>query len=78
LKARTIVDLGDELPDPPVQEKLRVIEHLWDEIAASGEEFPVPAWVRAEITGRLSEIKSQPELSLTREQVWNRVDRQRS
>lgn len=68
------IDLA-ELRNLPVQEELRVIEQLREDIAASKEEFPFPDWVQAETIARRNELKSKPEIALTREEAWKRVDR---
>ena len=36
----------DELHSLPVADKLRLVERLWDDIAASDEPVPLPDWPR--------------------------------
>jgi putative addiction module component (TIGR02574 family) len=62
----------EQLRQLPVTEKLRVIEDLWDDIAASGERFPLPAWHRAEVDRRAAELEADPSNALTREELWRR------
>jgi putative addiction module component (TIGR02574 family) len=38
-----------ELRQLPVSEKLRIIEALWDDIAAKQEDYESPAWHEAEL-----------------------------
>ena len=57
-----------------VTEKLRVVEELWDEIAAPGEPIPLPAWHRAEAERRAADLAADPSIALTREEMWRRVD----
>jgi putative addiction module component (TIGR02574 family) len=57
-----------------VAEKLPVIEDLWDDIAASGELFPLPAWHREEADRRAAELEADPSTALTRQELWRRVN----
>jgi putative addiction module component (TIGR02574 family) len=67
----------DHLRQLPLAEKLRVVSVLWDDIAVSSEEFPVPSWIRDEVEFRLSEHEKDPAATLTQEQLWQRVDEKR-
>jgi putative addiction module component (TIGR02574 family) len=64
----------DHLRQLPLAEKLRVVEVLWEDIATSTEDFPFPGWMRTEVEQRLAEHDQRPERSLTRDEVWRRVD----
>jgi len=44
-----------------VAEKVQVVQELWDQIAASPESLPVPAWHRAELEKRQAEWASSPD-----------------
>ena len=57
----------------PIGEKLRLVEDLWDDIAASPEPFPLPSWHREEAQRRAAELQANPALALTREELWRRV-----
>lgn len=57
----------------PIAEKLQVLEELWDDISAS-DEYPVPASVVAEAERRSAELKADPSLAITDEELWRRVD----
>lgn len=67
------VDL-DNLKQLPLAEKLRVVEALWDDIATSTEEFPLPSWMRDEVARRLAEHDQDPSSALTRDELWRIVD----
>jgi putative addiction module component (TIGR02574 family) len=60
-----------------IAEKLQVIEDLWDDMEASGEPFPLPAWIREEADRRMAEIDADPSLALTPEEVWREVEKRR-
>jgi len=59
----------------PITEKLRVVEELWDDIAASEEPFPLPKWHRQEAERRAAELEADPSIALTREDLWRRVEK---
>ena len=67
----------DNLRLLPLAEKLRVVEALWEDIALSTEEFPLPLALRGEVELRLTEHAKDPSASLTLAQVWQRVDEKR-
>jgi putative addiction module component (TIGR02574 family) len=61
----------------PLAEKLRVVEFLWDDIATSTEQFPLPAWLRTEVEQRLADYENDPSATLTREELWQQVNDRR-
>lgn len=63
----------DHLRLLPLAEKLRVVEILWDDIATSNEDFPLPEWLHKETEQRLAEHDQNPTSVLTRDEVWQRV-----
>jgi putative addiction module component (TIGR02574 family) len=68
----------EQLRQLPVAEKLRVVEELWDDIAASTERFPLPSWHRVEVERRPAELEANPSLALDREELWRRVESARN
>ena len=64
----------EHLRQLPIKEKLRVVEQLWDDIAASGERFPLPEWHREEAVRRAADLEADPSIALTRDEVWRRVE----
>ena len=58
----------------PVAEKLRIVEELWDDIAASDEPLILRDWHVAEAKRRDAELDANPDIALTRDQLWKRVD----
>jgi putative addiction module component (TIGR02574 family) len=65
----------EHLRQLPIAEKLRVVEELWDEIAASGERFPLPQWHREEAQRRAAELEADSSIALSREELWRCVDK---
>jgi putative addiction module component (TIGR02574 family) len=61
----------------PVSEKLEVIELLWKDIETTGERPEISREVRSEIERRGAEMDADPELGLTEEELWERVDQLR-
>lgn len=64
----------EKLRQLPISERLRVVEELWDDIASSGEPFPLPQWHREEAERRAAELDADPSIAVTRAEVWQRVD----
>jgi putative addiction module component (TIGR02574 family) len=67
----------DSLRLLPLAEKLRVVEVLWHDITTSSEDFPIPAWLRAEVEHRLAEHQNNPTATISREELWQQVDARR-
>jgi len=63
----------DSLRQSPLAVKLHVVEVLWDDIAASTEDFPLPTWLLSEVEQRVAEHEKTPTATLTREELWQRV-----
>lgn len=71
--ARMSIDLK-ELRSLPVAEKLRLVELLWDDIGASDEPIILHPWQATEVARRSSELKADPSIAISREELWRRVD----
>lgn len=63
-----------DLSGLPVNEKLKLVTQLWDDIAASGEEIIVPPDILAEAARRSNEIKADPSIAIDDDELWRRVD----
>jgi len=58
----------------PIAEKLRVVEELWDGIHDSDEPLVLQDWHREEAARRGADLEANPDLAITREELWKRVD----
>jgi putative addiction module component (TIGR02574 family) len=67
----TIRDLGPA-------EKLRLVEQIWDDLAAENTPLPLPDWAVTEATRRRDEMLADPNLGSTHEEVWKRLDDSRN
>ena len=47
-------ELRSEINKLEVSEKLILVEKVWDDIAKSNEQLPLPEWQKKELTRRLS------------------------
>ena len=63
----------EELRKLPIADKLRIVEQLWEDIAASSEPFPLQPWHQDEALRRAEELDRNPGIALTREEVWKQV-----
>ena len=55
--------LLDEILRLPVDQRLQLVEDVWDSIASSPESVPVPDWHRAELERRLAQPDPGPSLT---------------
>ena len=62
-----------ELRSLPVDERLRVVEAVWDSIADDAAPVPLSAGQRAELDRRLDAHAANPEDVLTWDQVLERL-----
>jgi putative addiction module component (TIGR02574 family) len=67
----TIRDLGPA-------EKLRLVEQIWDDLAAEGLPLPLPHWAVTEAARRRDEMLADPKLGSTDEEVWKRINDSRN
>lgn len=64
----------DQLRKRPIAEKLRIVEELWDDIGAADDRLILRDWHVAEAQRRDAELDANPDIALTRQQLWKRVD----
>ncbi len=62
-----------EILELPVAERIRLVELIWDSIAAVPEAVPVPEELKAELDRRLSEFEANPEGGSPWEEVRERI-----
>lgn len=55
-------------------EKLRLVEQIWDDLAAEEAPLPLPEWAVIEATRRRDEMLADPNLGSTHEAVWKRIN----
>lgn len=59
----------------PVNERIRLIEAIWDSISAVPEALPLTQWQREELDRRLAELEADPESGASLEEVFARISR---
>ena len=64
----------DQLRGLPVADKLRIVEQLWDDIHESEEALVLRDWHEQEARRRSEELRADPEIALTSDELWKRVD----
>lgn len=55
--------LLDEILHLPPADRLRLVEDVWDSLAASTSDVPVPDWHRAELDARLADPAENATIS---------------
>jgi len=54
-------------------EKLQLVEDLWDDLAATPADIPIPDWQIEELDRRKANLKSNPASGLSWDEVKRRV-----
>lgn len=62
-----------EILELPVAERIRLVELIWDSIAAVPEAVPVSEELKAELDRRLTEFEAKPEGGSPWEEVRERI-----
>ncbi|MDH3317058.1 MAG: addiction module protein [Betaproteobacteria bacterium] len=68
-------ELVAEILALPVQERVRLVEAIWDSISAVPEALPLTQWQKEELDRRLAEFEADPGAGLTLEDVFARIRR---
>jgi len=61
----------------PVEDRMRLVEAIWDSISAVPEALPLTEWQKQELDRRLAEMESDPEAGASLEEVFARIRRAR-
>ena len=58
----------------PPDEKLQIVEELWDDIASNSEPPLISEEQRAEASRRMAELDADPSIAIDEDELWRRVD----
>lgn len=59
----------------PVEERVKLVEAIWDSIASFPDAVPLTDWQRRELDRRLAEVDADPDGGSTLEEVFDRLRR---
>lgn len=68
---------AEDLQKLPLTYRLQLVQELWDQIAAEGAIPAMSDDAIAEASNRIAELKANPSLGITAEELWKRVDASR-
>lgn len=68
----------DTIRDLPPAEKLRLVERIWDDLAAGNAPIPMPEWAVEEAKRRRDEMRADLQLGDSHEGIWKRIDDSRN
>ena len=72
-EGRVSIDI-QELRGLTPAEKLQIVTALWDDIADAADDLVVPEHVVAEASRRAVEIDADPDVAISSEELWRRVN----
>jgi putative addiction module component (TIGR02574 family) len=77
LKQETFMkrDLVTEILALPVDERIGLVEAIWDSIAATPEALPLSPQHREELDRRLAELEADPDSGIAPEEAFARIRR---
>lgn len=59
----------------PVEDRMRLVEAIWDSISAVPEALPLTEWQKQELDRRLAEMESDSDAGASLEEVFARIRR---
>lgn len=57
----------------PIDEKIRLLEELWDSIGQEADDLPIPSWQKVEIQRRKERFEQDPSTGRAWEDVEHRL-----
>jgi putative addiction module component (TIGR02574 family) len=63
----------DELRQLSVDDRLRLIEQLWDSLDSEADRLPMPDWQRAEIDKRFDALENGTSVGASWDEVHRRI-----
>jgi len=64
----------EELRKLPFADKLRIVEQLWEDIHDSDVALILQEQCRIESRRRADELEANPDIAITRSELWKRID----
>ncbi len=68
-------ELVAEILALPVEDRVRLVEAIWDSISAVPEALPLTDWQKEELHRRLAELEADPDAGSSLEEVFARIRR---
>lgn len=68
-------ELVAEILALPVEDRVRLVEAIWDSISAVPEALPLTEWQKEELDRRLDDLEKNPDAGSTLEEVFARIRR---
>jgi putative addiction module component (TIGR02574 family) len=66
-------ELVAEILALPVEDRMRLVEAIWDSILVAPEALPLTEWQKEELDRRLDDLEKNPEAGLTLQEVFARI-----
>ena len=65
---------ADSIQNLPPFERLQLVEKIWDGLSSDVQAIPLPEWAVEEASRRRDELKANPDLGLSHDEVWKRIN----
>ena len=63
----------DTIRDLPVADKMLLVQRIWDDLSSTTDTVPLPQWALSEASRRRDEMRSDPALGKTHDEIWTRI-----
>jgi putative addiction module component (TIGR02574 family) len=68
-------ELVAEILALPIEDRVRLVEAIWDSISALPDALPLTEWHKEELDRRLEDLEKNPDAGSTLEEVFARLRR---
>ena len=64
---------ASDIADIPIQERIRLVEEIWDSIVDMADQVEVPEWHRKELDKRLAAYRENPDHNVSWDEIRKRL-----
>ncbi len=66
-------ELVAEILELPIEERIKLLEAIWDSISVLPDAIPLTTWQREELDRSLAEYEANPDSGITMQDVFARL-----
>lgn len=68
----------ETIRDLPVADKMLLVQRIWDDLSSTSDFVPLPQWALSEALRRRDDMRANPALGKTHDEVWARINEWRN